>query len=130
MIVGGGVFVCVSKKNFVDFWCVCPFLLTAGDLFRCVQVMVRCPGPTDRFLMERILRVARLQMRMLPVGVEDARIVRVYRRWLRLSRVLDSPWMGRAARRLYILRIMTVWWTAGFGKCSSGFDFELWVLLS
>jgi hypothetical protein len=80
--------------------------------------------------MGRILRAVRLQMSTLPVGVEDARIVRVYRRWLRMSRVLDSPWMGRAARRLYILRIMTVWRTAGFGKCSSVFGFELWVLLS
>ncbi len=130
MIFGGGVFVCVSKKKIRRFLVCLSFLLTAGDLFRCVQVMVRCPGPTDWFLMERILRVARLQMRMLPVGVEDARIVRVYRRWLRRSRVLDSPWMGRAARRLDILRIMTVWRTAGFCKCSSGFDCELWVLLS
>ncbi len=129
MIFGCVVFVFVSKK-FSSIFGVLVFSFTFGDLFLCVQVMVRCPGPTDRFLMERILRAARLQMRMLPVGVEDARIVRVYRRWLRRSRVLDSPWMGRAARRLDILRIMTVWRTTGFGKCASGFDFELWVLLS
>jgi hypothetical protein len=80
--------------------------------------------------MERILRAARLQFRMLPVGAEDTRIVRVYRRWLRRSRALDSPWIGRAARRLEILRIMMVWRTAGLGKCCFGFDVEVWVLLS
>jgi hypothetical protein len=79
------------KKKIRRFLVCLSFLLTFSDLFLCVQVMVRCPGPTDRFLMEMILRAARLQMRMLPVSVEDARIVRVYRRWLRRSRLLDSP---------------------------------------
>ena len=121
VIVGGGVFVCVSKNKFRRFLVCLSFLLTFGDLFRCVQVMVRCPVPTDRFLMKRILHAARLQLSMLPVGVEDARIVRIYRRWLRRRLVLDSPWIGRAARRLDILRIMTVHRTSGFGKCCFGF---------
>ena len=43
---------------------------------------------------------------------------------------MDSPWTGRAARRLRILRIMTVHRTSGFGKCCFGFDFEVWVLFS
>ncbi len=29
-----------------------------------------------------------------------------------------------------ILRIMTVWWTSGFGKCCFGFNVKVWVLLS
>jgi hypothetical protein len=92
--------------------------------------MVRCIVPTDRFLMERILRAARLQLNMLPVGVEDARIVRIYRRWMRWRCALNSRWTGRAARRLRILRIMTVHRTSGFGKCCFGFDLEVWVPLS
>ena len=128
MIFGCVVFIFFSKK-FRRFSVCLSFLLTFGDLFRCMQVMVRGPVPTNRFLMDRILRAARLQFRMLPVGVEDARIVRIYRRWLRRSLALDSSWIGRAARRLDILRIMTMWRTAGFGKCSFGFAFEVGVLL-
>ncbi len=120
----------VFQNKFRRFLVCLSFLLTFGDLFLCVQVMIRGPVPTNRFLMERILRAARLQFRMLPVGVEDARIVRIYRRWLRRSLALDSPWMKRAARRLDILRIMTVHRTSGLGKCCFGFDFEVWVLLS
>ncbi len=92
--------------------------------------MVRCPVPTDRFLMERILRAARLQLNVLPVGVDDSRIVRVFRRWMRRRFALNTPWSGRAARRLRILRIMTVWRTSGFGKCCFGFNVKVWVLLS
>jgi hypothetical protein len=129
VIWGGGVVVCVSKKKFRRFLVCLSFLLTFGDLFLCVQVMVSGPVPTNRFLMERILRAARLQFSTLSVGVEGRRILRVYLRWLRRSFALDSPWMGRAARRLNILRIMTVWRTAGFGKCSLKFDIKVWVLL-
>ncbi len=117
------------KKKIRRFLVCLSFLLTFVDLFLCVQVMVSGPVPTNRFLMERILRAARLQFSTLSVGVEDRRILRVYLRWLRRSFALDSPWMGRATRRLDILRIMTVWRTAGFGKCSFKFDFEVWVLL-
>jgi hypothetical protein len=117
-----------QKTNFSRFLVCLSFLLTFVDLFLCVQVMVRDPVPTNRFLMERILRAARLQFGTLPVGVEDRRVLRVYLRWLRRSFALDSPWMGRAARRLNVLRILTVWRTAGFGKCSFECDFEVWVL--
>ncbi len=79
--------------------------------------------------MERILRAARLEFNRLPVGVENARIVVVFQRGLRRSIVLDSPYMGWAARRMRILRIMTVHRTAGVGKCWFGFDCEVWVLL-
>ncbi len=119
-----------QKNKFRRFLVCFSFLLTLIELCCCVQVMVRCPVPTYRFFIERIPRAARLQLRMLPVGVEDARIVRIYRRWLRRSRVLDSPWIGRAARRLDILRIMTVHRTSGFGKFCFGLYFEVWVLLS
>ena len=128
MIFGGGVFVCVSKKKFRRFLVCLSFLLTFGDVFLCVQVMVRGPVPTNRFLMERILHAARLQFSTLSVGVEGRRILRVYLHWLRRSFALDSPWMGRAARRWNILRILTVWRTAGFGKCSFECDFKVWVL--
>ncbi len=129
VIFCGGVFVCVAKKNFRRFLVCLSFLLMFDDLFLCVQIMVSGPVPTNRFLMERILRAARLQFSTLSVGVEGRRILRVYFRWLRRSFALDSPWMGRTARRLNILRIMTVWRTSGFGKCSFKFDFKLWVLL-
>jgi hypothetical protein len=99
-------------------------------LLSCVPAMPRRINPTDQFFMERILRAARLQFNMLPVGVENARIVRIYRRWLRRRCALDSPWIGWTARRLRILRIMTVHRTSGVGKCCFGFDFEVWVLLS
>jgi hypothetical protein len=68
------------KKKFRRFLVCLFFLLTFGDLLRCVQVMVRCPVPTDQFLMEKILRAACLELNMLPVGVDDSRIVRVFRR--------------------------------------------------
>jgi hypothetical protein len=124
------VSLCLFQKIIFRRFLVClSFLLTFVDFCLCVQVMVRDPVPTNRFLMERMLRAARLQFRTLPVGVEDRRIFRVYLRWLRRSFALDSPWMGRAARRLNILRIMTVWRTAGFGKCLFKFDFKVWVLL-
>jgi hypothetical protein len=124
------VSLCLCQKKIFSRFLVClSFLLTFVDLFLCVQVMVRDPVPTNRFLMERILRAARLQFGTLPVGVEDRRVLRVYLRWLRRSFALDSPWMGRAARRLDILRIMTVWRTAGFGKWSFKRDLEVWVLL-
>ena len=126
---GSGVVGCVSKNKFRRFLVWFTFLWTVVDLFLCVQVMVSGPVPTNRFLMERILRAARLQFSMLSVGLEDRRILRVYLRWLRRSFALDSPWMGRAARRLNILRIMTVWRTAGFGKWSFKRDLGVWVLL-
>ena len=128
MFFGCVVFVFVSKKNFRRFLVCFSFLLTLIELCCCVQVMVRCPVPTDRFLMERILRAARLQLNVLPVGVDDLRIVRVFRRWMRRRFALNTPWSGRAARRLRILRIMTVWRTSGFGKCSFECDFKVWVL--
>ncbi len=117
------------QNNFLRFLVCLSFPLTFGD-FCCVQIMVKCIVPTDRFLMKMILRAARLQLNMLPVGVEDARIVRVYRRWMRRRCALDSPWAGRAARRFRILRIIMVHRTSGFGKCCFGFDFEVWVLFS
>ncbi len=54
----------------------------------------------------------------------------VFRRWLQRREVLDAPYLGWAARRMRILRIMTVHRTSGVGKCWFGFDFEVWVLLS
>jgi hypothetical protein len=86
--------------------------------------------PDHRFSMERILRAARRQFHMLPVGVDDAHIDRVHRRWLRRRCVLDSPFLGWAARRLRILRIMTLHRTSGVGTCCFGFEVEVWVLLS
>ncbi len=55
-----------------------PLLLLCENLW-CVQIMVRCP-PKDRMLMERVVLAARLQFGMLPIGVDNARIIRVYRR--------------------------------------------------
>jgi hypothetical protein len=95
-----------------------------------VQIMVRYP-PTDRMLMERILLAARLQFGMLPVGVENAQVNRVCRRWfLRIARVLDSPWCGLACRRLRLLRRMTILRTLGVGTCLFWFDSEVGVLSS
>ncbi len=80
--------------------------------------------------MERILRAARLQFSMLPVGVENAQIVRIYRRWLRRRCVLNSPWIGMAARRMRFLRRMTVFRTSGVGTCLFWVDNEVGVLSS
>jgi hypothetical protein len=80
--------------------------------------------------MERILLAARLQLRMLLIGVEDRRIVRVFRRWLRRIVVLPSPWCGMVVRRLRLLRRMTMFRTSEVGKCCFEFDFEVWVFLS
>jgi hypothetical protein len=95
-----------------------------------VQIMVRYP-PTDRMLMERILLAARLQFGMFPVGVENAQINRVCRRWFRrIARVLDSPWCGLACRRLRLLRRMTILRTSGVGTCLFWFDSEVGILSS
>ena len=81
--------------------------------------------------MERIVLAARLQFGMLPVGVDDARIMRVYRRWLRRNfNVLNSPWCGMVCRRMRLLRRMTVLRTSGVGTCLFWFDSELGVLSS
>ncbi len=79
--------------------------------------MVRNP-PTDRMFMERIVVAARLKFGMLPFGVNNAQIVRVYRRWLRRNfNVLNFPWCAKVCRRLRLLRLMTVFRTSGDGKC-------------
>ncbi len=80
--------------------------------------------------MERIVLAARLQFGMLPVGVENRQIVRVFRRWLRRVVVLPSPWCGMVVRRLSLLRRMTVFRTSGVGKCGFEFDFKVWVFVS
>ncbi len=80
--------------------------------------------------MERIVLAARLQFGMLPVGVENRLIVRVFRRWLRRVVVLPSPWCGMVVRRLSLLRRMTVFRTSGVGKCGFEFDFKVWVFVS
>ena len=93
-----------------------PLLLLCEKLW-CVQIMVRNP-PTDRTLMERIVVAARLQFGMLPVGVDNAQIVRVFRRWLRRNfNVLNFPWCAKVRRRLSLLRLMTEFRTSGDGKC-------------
>ena len=86
--------------------------------------------PSDEFVMARILRAVRLQFNRLPVGVDEERISRIYRRGLRWRSSLGSPWVGRAARRIRILRDMTQFRTSGAGKLCLEFDFEVWVLLS
>ncbi len=86
--------------------------------------------PSDEFVMARIKRVVRLQFKRLPVGVDNERIVRIYRRGLRWRSSLGSPWVGRAARRIRILRDLTVHRTSGAGKLCFEFDFEVWVSLS
>ncbi len=84
--------------------------------------MVRNP-PTDRMLMERIVVAARLQFGMLPIGVENALIDRVYRRWLRRNfNVLIFPWCAKVCRRLRLLRNMTVFRTSGDGMCLFWFN--------
>ncbi len=118
-----------QEKQILRFLVCLSFLLTFGDVFCCVQVMVRCP-PTDRVLMERIVLAARLQFGMLPVGVENRQIVRVFRRWLRRVVVLPAPWCGMVVRRLSLLRRMTVLRTLGVGKCGFEFDFKVWVFVS
>ena len=98
----------------------------------CVPVMPRSRRicPSDEFVMARILRAMRLQFNRLPVGVDEERISRIYRRGLRWRSSLGSPWVGRAARRIRILRDMTQFRTSGAGKLCLEFDFEVWVLLS
>ncbi len=99
-------------------------LLLAFEKLWCMQVMVRCLvryPPTGMVLMERIVYVARLHFGMLPIGVENCDIRRVFLFWLRRSRCVPSPWRGRVARRLRFLRRMTVFRTSGVGKfgCNS-----------
>ncbi len=84
--------------------------------------MVRNP-PTDRMLMERIVVAARLQLGMLPIGVDNAQIDRVYRRWLhRNFNVLIFPWCAKVCRRLRLLRNMTVFRMSGDGMCLFWFN--------
>jgi hypothetical protein len=98
----------------------------------CVPVMPRYRRicPSDEVVMARILQAVRLQFNRLPVGVDDERISRIYRRGLRWRSSLGSPWVGRAARRIRILRNMTQFRTSGAGKLCFEFDFVVWVLLS
>ena len=105
------------------------FLFSSLLLCR-VQIMPRRLVTDHRWLMEMILRAARLQFNRLPVGVENAQIVRVFWRWLRRRERLDSPYLGCAARHIRWLRIMTVHRTSGAGKFWFGFDFEVWVLFA
>ncbi len=81
--------------------------------------------------MDRILLAARLQFGMLPIGVKNAQIFRVCRRWLRrIARVLDSPWCGVACRRLRLLRRMTILRTSGVGTFLFWFDSKVGFLSS
>ena len=98
----------------------------------CFPVMPRCRRicPSDVCVMMRILRAVRLQFNRLPVGVDNEQINRIYRRGLRWRQTLGSPWVGRAARRIRILRNMTEFRTSGAGKLWFEFDFEVWVFVS
>ena len=81
--------------------------------------------------MERILLAARLQFGMFPVGADNAQIDRVCRRWfLRIARVVASPWCGVACRRLRLLRRMTKLRTSGVGMYLFEFDSEMGILFS
>ncbi len=125
---GGGLLLCGQ--------CIYPLsnfpVLLLCESCGCFPVMPRCRRicPSDVCVMMRILRAVRLQFNRLPVGVDDERINRIYRRGLRWRQTLGSPWVGIAARRIRILRDMTEFRTSGAGKLCFELDFEVWVLLS
>ncbi len=111
-------------------------LLFAVECLRCLQVMVG-RSHADIVVLDRLLRSARLQFGMLPVGVHKSRIMAIYWRFMRQRRYLCAPWMRvLAVERLLRLRRKTEYRTLELfhrhrgGECLFGVDREMGVLLA
>ena len=100
-------FVCCSGVAQLVYPLFNSLLLFVAECLRCLQVMVgRCYA--DMMVLERLLRSARLQFGMLPVGVDKSRIMAIYWRFMRQRRYLCSSVMrGLAVERLLRLRRKT-----------------------
>ncbi len=89
----------------------------------------------DMVVLERLLRSARLQFGMLPVGADKSRIMAIYWRFMCQRRYLRSPVMrGLAVERLLRLRRKTEYRTLDLfrrlrgDECLFGVDGEMGVL--